>query len=60
MKFRIVMVTGLVLAWTCGASAQQPGGRIDLERFVEELTKLVSVRTTFEESTAACPEHNMR
>ena len=58
MKFRIVMMVGLVLAWTCGALAQQPGGRIDLGRFAEELTGLVSVRTIFEESTAACPEHS--
>lgn len=54
MKFRIVMVTGLVLAWTCGALAQQPGGRIDL--FAEEVTRLVSVRAAFEEGPEVCPE----
>src|SRR5262249_30654748 len=56
MKFRIVMVAGLVLAWTCGASAQQPGGRIDLERFAEEATRLVRIRAAFEEGTAVCPQ----
>jgi len=50
------MVTGLVLAWTSAVLAQQSGGRIDLDRFAEVLTSLVSVRTTFEESTAVCPE----
>jgi hypothetical protein len=58
MKFRIFMVTGLVLAWADAAVAQQPRGQIDLDRFAEELLGLVSVRATFEESTAACPEHN--
>jgi hypothetical protein len=56
MKLRIVMVTGLVLAWASAAVAQQPGGRIDLDRFAEVLTRLVSVRTAFEDSTAVCPE----
>jgi hypothetical protein len=56
MKFRIVMVTGLVLASTCGALAQQAGGRIDLGRFAEEVTGHVSVRAAFEEGSAVCPE----
>src|SRR5215467_3531444 len=56
MKFRIVMMTGVVLAWTCGALAQQPGGRIDLGRFAEELTGHVSVRAAFEEGSVICPE----
>jgi hypothetical protein len=56
MKFRMVMVTGLVLAWMCAAVAQQPRGRIDLGRFAEELSGLVSVRATFEEGPEVCPE----
>jgi hypothetical protein len=56
MKFRIVMVTGLVLAWSCGAVAQQPGGRIDLGHFAEELMGHVSVRAAFEEGSVVCPE----
>jgi hypothetical protein len=56
MKFRIVMVTGLVLAWAGAALAQQPPGRTDLDRFAGVLTSLVSVRITFEESTTVCPE----
>jgi hypothetical protein len=56
MKFRIVMVTGLVLAWAGAAVAQQPGGGIDLGSFAEELTGHVSVRATFEEGSVVCPE----
>jgi hypothetical protein len=56
MKFRIVMVTGVVLAWMCTAVAQQPGGRIDLDRFTEDPTRLVSVRAAFEEGPEVCPE----
>jgi hypothetical protein len=56
MKFRLVMVTGLVLAWAGAAVAQQPGGRIDLDRFAEEVTRLVSVRAAFEEGPEVCPE----
>lgn len=56
MKFRIVMVTGVVLAWAGAAVAQQPAGRIDLDRFAEELTGQISVRATFEEGSVVCPE----
>jgi hypothetical protein len=56
MKFRIVMVTGIVLAWAGAALAQQPGGRIDLDRFAEEVTGHVSVRAAFEEGSVVCPE----
>jgi hypothetical protein len=57
MKFRIAMVTGLALAWAGGAVAQQSGGRMDLDWFADDrAARLVSVRTTFEESTAVCPE----
>jgi hypothetical protein len=56
MKFRIVMVSGLVLAWAGAALAQQPPGRIDLDRFAEELTGQISVRATFEEGSVVCPE----
>jgi len=56
MKFRIVMVMGLVLASTGGGLAQQPGGRIDLSRFTDELSGLVSVRAPFEEGSVVCPE----
>jgi hypothetical protein len=56
MKFRIVMVTGVVLAWASAAVAQQPGGRIDLDRFADEVTRHVSVRAAFEEGSVVCPE----
>lgn len=57
MKFRIAMVTGLALAWAGAAVAQQPDRRMDLDWFADDPSaKLVSVRTTFEESTAVCPE----
>src|SRR5262245_50476747 len=56
MTFRIVTMTGLTLAWMCGALAQQPGGRIDLDRFAEEVTGHVSVRAAFEEGSVICPE----
>jgi hypothetical protein len=56
MKLRIVMVTGLVLAWAGAALAQQSGSRIDLGRFAEEPSGHVSVRATFEEGSVVCPE----
>jgi len=50
-------ISGCLLLVATGAAAQQPGGRIDLDRFAEELTGLVSIGATFvEEGPAVCPE----
>jgi hypothetical protein len=46
----------MLLAGACGASAQPPSGKIDLERFAEIPTALVSIGASFEDTTAICPE----
>jgi hypothetical protein len=55
MKLKIPMVIGLVLA-CCGAAAQQPADRIDLDRFAEAEIAFVGIRAAFEDSPAVCPE----
>jgi hypothetical protein len=54
MKLKIPMVIGLVLA-CCGAAAQQPADRIDLDRFAEAEIAFVGIRAAFEDSPAVCP-----
>lgn len=57
MVGRTFMAIVLLLASACGGSAQQPGGRIDLDRFAEVLTGLVSIGAAFvEDGPAVCPE----
>jgi hypothetical protein len=56
MALRELSAFVMLLACVCGAAAQQSGGRLDLDRFTENPTGLVSVGAAFEDTTAVCPE----
>jgi len=59
MNVRTIVASGFLLASVNATEAQQPSGRIDLDRFAGVPTRLVSIRAAFAENTGAvCPEDN--
>jgi hypothetical protein len=56
MAVRAFIALVMLFAWICGANAQRAADRIDLERFADEPTGLVSMGVAFAESAATCPQ----